>query len=120
TMLSVLFLSVLGTPMPAYGQLEARTTYSGRGTWFHDGLGACGGENTDEDKIVALSPPMYGSGGHCNKRVKITNTANGKTAYGTVRDKCPGCGADDLDMSIGLFEELGNLSTGVLHISWDF
>ena len=85
-----------------------------QGTWFYDGLGACGKWNTDEDKIVALSIEMYGTGGHCNQvsalsplilsshilfqHVKITNAANGKTAYGTVRDKCQACGLNDLGM----------------------
>lgn len=69
--------------------------------------------------------------------VEVTNTANGKTAYGLVRDKCPGCGQYGLggptlhvvagcllirvqDMSIGLFEKLGDLNTGVLPITWHF
>ena len=30
------------------------------------------------------------------QKVKIRNTANGKTATATVRDECPGCGANDI------------------------
>ena len=28
--------------------------------------------------------------------MQITNTANGKSAYGKVRDECPGCGEYDI------------------------
>ena len=73
----------------------------------------------------------------------ITNTANGKSAYGKVRDECPGCGSYDIgehprapsafvsallltpslacaDMSPSLFKELGSLDTGVLKVSWHY
>ena len=74
--------------------------------------------------------------------MQITNTANGKTAYGKVRDECMGCGSYDIgqsrsphnfsrsradappftctDMSPSLFEELGSLDTGVLSVSWHY
>ena len=29
----------------------------------------------------------------------ITNTANGKSAWGKVRDACPGCGPNDIGQS---------------------
>lgn len=53
-----------------------------------------------------------------------------------VRDECESCGPDDLgmpmplfwmrsligiqDMSTGLFEQIGDLSTGVLSIAWEY
>ncbi|KAF8554687.1 hypothetical protein OG21DRAFT_1508695 [Imleria badia] len=120
TVISALFLTVLGVPTSSDNQLEARRTYAGRGTWFNDGLGACGLTNKDSDIIVALPVDEYDRGAHCNQWVKITNIANGKTAYGLVRDECPGCGQYGLDMSIGLFEKLGDLNTGVLSIDWNF
>ena len=73
--------------------------------------------------------------------MEITNKKNGKKALGLVRDSCPGCGDGDIgafyarivtpglanltygrfaDMSPSLFEELGDLDTGVLTVSWDF
>ncbi len=75
------------------------------------------------------------------QKVSIKNLANGKTATATVRDSCPGCGSNDIgtdhllvhpcsivsdlsiscaDMSPSLFQELGDLDTGVLNVSWDF
>ncbi|RPD62758.1 hypothetical protein L226DRAFT_323248 [Lentinus tigrinus ALCF2SS1-7] len=111
-----LVCSVLASPI----NLEKRITHSGRGTWFDVGLGACGKTNVNSDKIVAISSAIYGSGGNCEQWMHITNTANGKSAYGKVRDECPGCGAYDIDMSPSLFQELGSLDTGVLKVSWHY
>ncbi|RDX50289.1 hypothetical protein OH76DRAFT_467221 [Lentinus brumalis] len=111
-----LVCSVLASPI----NLEKRVTHTGRGTWFDVGLGACGKTNVNSDKIVAISSAIYGSGGNCEQWMHITNTANGKSAYGLVRDECPGCGAGDIDMSPSLFEELGSLDTGVLKVSWHY
>ncbi|OCH90900.1 hypothetical protein OBBRIDRAFT_729817 [Obba rivulosa] len=120
-LLCALVCSVLGTPVPENANmLEKRITHTGRGTWFDVGLGACGYTNVNSDKIVAISADIYGDGGNCNQYVQVTNTANGKSAWGQTRDKCPGCGAYDLDMSPSLFEELGSLDTGVLEIEWHF
>ena len=74
------------------------------------------------------------------QKVKIRNTANGKTATAIVRDECMGCGSNDIgmsfiyiymmstivltvrlvDMSPSLFEELGDLDEGVLKVTWSF
>lgn len=102
--------------------VEKRQTYTGRGTWFHPGEGNCGQWNTDNDPIVAISLSRYNSnnGANCNQWLKITNTANGNTASAYVRDSCPGCGWNDLDMSPSLFSQLADLSVGELQISWYF
>ncbi|KAF9236492.1 RlpA-like double-psi beta-barrel-protein domain-containing protein-containing protein [Melanogaster broomeanus] len=118
--LSAFFLSVLAAPLPDAKSLDKRTTHYGRGTWFNVGEGACGDWNVNSDSIVAISAQIYGSGGNCGQWVHVTNTANGKSAYGLTRDECESCGAGDLDMSPGLFEQIGDLSTGVLSISWNF
>ncbi|KAI0081549.1 hypothetical protein K474DRAFT_1656335 [Panus rudis PR-1116 ss-1] len=101
--------------------LETRAaTRTGRGTWFNVGLGACGNTDHDSQPVVAISSSIYGNGGNCNQWLKITNKANGKTAYGRVRDACPGCGANDIDMSPSLFQKLGSLDTGVLNVQWEY
>lgn len=85
-------------------------------TWFYVGLGACGYSDVDSSPVVAISAQVYNNGAECNrvslllfhislhcinlhkseKWLQITNTATGATALGQVRDKCPGCGADDI------------------------
>ncbi|TCD63246.1 hypothetical protein EIP91_005802 [Steccherinum ochraceum] len=128
SLLAVLFLTFFAlcgaTPVAVNGTavatLEKRITHTGRGTWFDVGLGACGYHNVNSDPIIAISSDIYGSGGNCNQWITLTNTANGKVASGKVRDECPGCGQYDLDLSPSLFQKLGNLDTGVLHISWHY
>ncbi|RPD65943.1 hypothetical protein L226DRAFT_566434 [Lentinus tigrinus ALCF2SS1-7] len=117
--LFALIVAVIAAPSATPAGIEKRSR-TGRGTWFEVGLGACGKTNKDSDKIIAISSNIYHGGKYCDKKVKIKNTANGKTATATVRDECPSCGSNDIDMSPSLFEELGSLDEGVLKVSWDF
>ncbi|KAN0090815.1 RlpA-like double-psi beta-barrel-containing domain containing protein [Tylopilus felleus] len=124
-LLSAIFLSAPAASMPvnhaARQSGNVTTTFTGEGTWFDVGLGACGFNNVNTDLIVALPTSQYGTGQYCNQYVTITNTQTSKTAFARVRDKCPGCQTGHLDMSPGLFEALGaQLSQGVIPISWGF
>ncbi|KAI0755237.1 riboflavin aldehyde-forming enzyme [Daedaleopsis nitida] len=120
--LFTLIFTVFAAPSGIASDVSAleKRSRTGRGTWFNVGLGACGKTNEDSDKIIAVSSSIYGNGKYCDEKVKIKNTANGKTATATVRDSCPGCGSNDIDMSPSLFEELGSLDTGVLKVTWEF
>ncbi|KAI0826770.1 riboflavin aldehyde-forming enzyme [Trametes gibbosa] len=119
--LFALAFTALASPVGTEGvALLEKRAHTGRGTWFNVGLGACGKTNKDSDKIIAISSKIYNNGAHCDQKVKIKNTANGKTATAIVRDECPGCGSNDIDMSPSLFKKLGNLDTGVLTVSWSF
>ncbi|KAH0832166.1 RlpA-like double-psi beta-barrel-protein domain-containing protein-containing protein [Lanmaoa asiatica] len=136
TVLSIFFLFVLAAPLSFDQALDKRDTQSGTGTWFYDGMGACGYDNSNSDRIVAISSQIYGAGANCNQVsvlacliptshvilqwVYVTNTENEQAAYGMMRDECQSCASGDLDMSIGMFEQLGDLSTGVLPITWYF
>ncbi|KAB5595695.1 putative effector protein [Ceratobasidium theobromae] len=97
--------------------LEKRRT--GRATWFNTGLGACGKVSNDNQLIVALAPGAYAKGKNCGKTITIKNTKNGKSTTAKVLDMCPGCGANDVDLSPAAFKKLGSLSTGVLTVSWN-
>ncbi|CDO68250.1 Distantly related to plant expansins [Trametes cinnabarina] len=118
--LFALLFTTFASPVSIEDATLDKRSRTGRGTWFDVGLGACGKTNKNSDKIIAISSDIYGNGGYCDKKVKIKNTANGKTATAIVRDECPSCGANDIDMSPSLFEELGSLDTGVLKVTWDF
>ncbi|CAE6532464.1 unnamed protein product [Rhizoctonia solani] len=94
---------------------------SGQATWYKPGLGNCGGYNKATDMIVALPMSVYSGGKYCGKRIKITNTSNGKTCYATVVDSCPGCAPADLDVSPSVFKKISkSLDDGVARINWDF
>jgi len=124
--LVLLFVAVCAMPVTldesgeTVQALDKRTAHTGRGTWFYPGLGACGFTDGNNDPVVAISSQRWNNGENCNQWILITNTENGKIAYGRVRDECPGCGSGDLDMSPSLFEQIGALDTGVLSISWHF
>ncbi|PIL31320.1 hypothetical protein GSI_06018 [Ganoderma sinense ZZ0214-1] len=95
--------------------------HTGRGTFFEVGLGACGKVNKDSDHIVAIPSSLFDGGKHCKQTVLIKNKKNGKTAVADVRDSCPGCGPNDLDMSPSLFKSLSaSLNDGVIPVTWHF
>ncbi|KAF7299603.1 hypothetical protein HMN09_00965700 [Mycena chlorophos] len=131
----------LATPLPVPQALERRVTHVGRGTWYDPSgsEGNCGYWDSDSSPVVAISLARYdaNNGANCNQAslssspservsfprqqwIQITNTANGKVAYGKTRDSCVSCDTSSLDMSPSLFEELAPLSTGEITISWHF
>ncbi|KAF8997585.1 RlpA-like double-psi beta-barrel-protein domain-containing protein-containing protein, partial [Cyathus striatus] len=87
------------------------------------GHGNCGGWNSDNDLIVAISKRLYDSGGASNcgqASIRIIDTDNGRSAYGKVVDSCQSCGDNDLDISPALFSQFDNPGKGVLSVSWHF
>ncbi|KAK4688438.1 hypothetical protein P7C73_g1676, partial [Tremellales sp. Uapishka_1] len=100
--------------------LAKRDSFTGRGTFFYVGLGACGQNSVDSDLMVALNTAQYGSGypgPECFKYITIT--ANGVTVSGVeIMDECPTCDYGGLDMSPGLFQRFADESVGVLSITW--
>lgn len=56
----------------------------------------------------------------CGRKVRITNTQNGKTVTATVEDKCPGCqgNPNSLDLSKAAFDAIASEAQGVVPISW--
>ncbi|WYZ41559.1 hypothetical protein EsH8_V_000454 [Colletotrichum jinshuiense] len=101
-------------------------THSGDLTYYAVGLGACGEDDSGKDRtdnIVAISHLVMGaqSNGnpYCGKKVKIT--VNGKSTTATVRDKCMGCAADDIDVSEKCFLEMfDSLGVGRKTVEWSF
>ncbi|KAI8138844.1 RlpA-like double-psi beta-barrel-protein domain-containing protein-containing protein, partial [Fennellomyces sp. T-0311] len=99
---------------------------TGTGTFFTPSTeggstGACGDFNEDDAEIVALvSNEFYGDSSSksdwCGKKVEIT--VDGKSATATITDMCPECKTGDLDMTKAVFQQLGDLETGELDISW--
>ncbi|WWC88032.1 uncharacterized protein L201_002935 [Kwoniella dendrophila CBS 6074] len=97
-------------------------SFSGTGTFYYTGLGACGQMSKDSDFMVALNSAQYGGGypgPQCFKGITIQ--ANGKTVSGvTIMDECPTCGYGSLDLSPGLFQQFADESAGVVSITWWF
>ncbi|EIM82454.1 barwin-like endoglucanase [Stereum hirsutum FP-91666 SS1] len=108
--------------------LLARQSYSGDGTYYSPGLGACGLTNADTDLIVAVSTSLYDSypGATSNPNLNpicgktITATYNGKSVTAAVEDKCYACAEYDLDFSPSAFQQLADESVGRIEITWQF
>jgi len=103
---------------------SSSSAFAGEATWFTQdgGQGACGNFNADSVHLVALQTQLYGNGEYCGKSLVVTNTDNGKSVTCTVQDECPTCNGQkyNLDMSTSAFDSIGDASTGVLNISWEF
>ncbi|KAL8741849.1 MAG: hypothetical protein Q9190_005595 [Brigantiaea leucoxantha] len=55
----------------------------------------------------------------CGRKAEIS--LRGKTAIGTLVDKCPGCSGQSIDLSNALFDELADEAEGrVSNVKWHF
>ncbi|KAJ4413745.1 hypothetical protein N0V82_008334 [Gnomoniopsis sp. IMI 355080] len=103
-------------------QTEKRAALTGKMTYYAPGEGACGVTNTATDMIVAVAPSVYGTYANPNAspacQKSMTINCNGKTVTAAVKDRCAGCGANDIDVSPAVFEVCGALSTGAMTVSW--
>lgn len=97
-------------------------TGTGRMTYYTPGQGSCGATNTASDMVVAVSAATFGTYANPNAspacQMTATITCGKTTVRAAVRDKCPGCGAGDIDVSPAVFKLCGDLSLGVIQVSW--
>jgi expansin (peptidoglycan-binding protein) len=139
TALSLIALSAssaLASPVPGdhkrqYGGGDNNSNYAqqdrnhGAMTYYEVGVGACGHDDSgkgDSENIVAMSSALMGSGSgeYCGRKVRIQGK-DGTAVMATVRDKCPSCEPDELDVSNKVFKEVvGNLGVGRSKVSWSF
>lgn len=101
------------------------TVFSGEGTYYVTGLGACGFYNVDTDHVVAISRVLYDEytqENNPNKNTlcgkKIIVNYNSKSVEVTVVDRCEGCADTDLDLSIEAFSLLADPLLGRIPIFW--
>ncbi|KAJ5496498.1 hypothetical protein N7463_008485 [Penicillium fimorum] len=108
------------THSPAAGQ-----AFGGDLTWYNTGLGACGWFDNEGDHICAVSHIVF-------DRANVDGNSNHNTLCGwlihiqrgdrgidvTLVDRCEGCGEFDVDVSRGVFEQLGNIDEGRVHTDW--
>ena len=102
-------------------------TYSGDGTYYDTGLGACGITSNNSEFVVALSHELYDSvnvGGNPNNNPycgrKINVYRGDKSVQVTVVDRCPGCSYYSLDLSPAAFNVLGTEAEGRIPITWSW
>ncbi|WVQ77323.1 hypothetical protein IAR50_007007 [Cryptococcus sp. DSM 104548] len=95
-------------------------TFTGVGTFYSTGLGACGTTSTDSDYLVALNSAQYGSGYPGPQCFKTITISDGSTSVSgiTILDECPTCDYGSLDLSPSLFTRFADEDTGTIHITW--
>ncbi|KAM9902420.1 hypothetical protein OXX69_008333 [Metschnikowia pulcherrima] len=101
--------------------------FSGDGTYYDTGLGACGWTNTDTDYIAAIGHGLfdeYTPNGNPNRNTlcgkKIIAHYEGKSVEVTAVDRCEGCSPYDLDFSPAAFDQLADASLGRIQITWSW
>ena len=106
-------------PVSAATSAVSDLVTGGFATFFYQmgGYGACGKVNPDSAYIVALALARYGTASNnapdCGRKLRITNTDNGRSVEAVVADACPGCrNYNSLDLSVATFD--GAYSLGKL------
>lgn len=117
TMFDLLGGASTGSAGSAGDTTDDATTHSGDATYFHAGLGSCGGMSADTDYVVAISARIW-TRALCGKQ--ILASSGPRSVAVTIVDTCPGCAAGDLDLSPAAFKRLGNLSDGRIPVTWRF
>ncbi|KAI5900697.1 barwin-like endoglucanase [Schizophyllum commune H4-8] len=122
---AIFALALVATAAPAT-EIEGRAAeISGRATYYlpENNYGACGTRIKNTDYAVALSSDQYGGGSHCGKKLKASSPPhpdNGHSVTVTVRDLCPGCAANSLDLTSSAFQQLAALSVGNIPVTWNW
>jgi len=125
---SAAVVPVLNKQQKMYSFLTRATKrYSGDMTYYDPtvGLGSCGKQGTNSERIVALAADVMANGPNPNNNPKCGKTINiyyqGKTRTGTVFDTCPECVGGSIDVTQVLFEEVAPDGDGRVHgVSWSF
>lgn len=105
-------------------------TFTGDLTYYAPGLGACGVTSTSSDDIVSVSHIIFdaastGSNPNanplCGKKIRIeraSGSGGNNSVDVTVVDRCTGCAAADLDVTLAVFTQLAEEEDGRVQMSW--
>ncbi|KAK8861701.1 hypothetical protein IAR55_002524 [Kwoniella newhampshirensis] len=102
--------------------LVERDSYTGVGTYYFTGLGACGQYSQDSDFMVAMNSAQYGGGYPGPQCFKYITIQSGSKQVGGIQvlDECPTCAYGSLDLSPGLFTQFAGTDAGTIQITWWF
>ncbi|KAL1748849.1 RlpA-like double-psi beta-barrel-protein domain-containing protein-containing protein, partial [Schizophyllum fasciatum] len=99
------------------------SAFSGDGTYYAAGLGACGITNSDTDMIAAIS--STGATGNpnenpiCGKQIRATYGS--ASVVVAITDRCAGCaGGHDIDFTPSAFAQIADQGLGRIQITWEF
>ncbi|KAI6093007.1 RlpA-like double-psi beta-barrel-protein domain-containing protein-containing protein [Hypoxylon rubiginosum] len=106
--------------------------FTGELTYYDPALGACGMQSSSSEDIVSVSHIIFdaasvGSDPNanplCGRTIRVTRDyveaeAGNRSVDVTVVDRCVGCAATDLDLSIAVFTRLAPQESGRVLGSW--
>ncbi|PBC76525.1 chitodextrinase [Streptomyces sp. TLI_235] len=125
-LIGAVVLTVLGVGA-AMAAIPIGQTRTGKMTWYDDaGYGACGTSiNAAAEDLVAVSASWWTAANPNNddlcKGISVEVSYNGRTVTVPVKDKCPTCPADHIDLSKPAFQRLADLDLGTVSgITWKF
>ncbi|KAL1757609.1 RlpA-like double-psi beta-barrel-protein domain-containing protein-containing protein [Schizophyllum commune] len=105
------------------------SAFSGDGTFYAAGLGACGITNSDTDMIAAISSTYFdaypGATGNpnsnpiCGKQIRATYGSSSVVV--AITDRCAGCAGEyDIDFTPSAFSQIADQALGRIEITWEF
>lgn len=96
---------------------------SGTASYYNDaGYGACGTQINAATQMLVAAPaalwttPNPNNDPLCRKSIRVTH--NGKTITVPIKDKCPSCASNKIDLSQPAFARLANTSVGIINVTW--
>jgi expansin (peptidoglycan-binding protein) len=110
----------------AFADIPIGQTINGNMTYYNDaGYGACGTYiNAASEDLVAVSSQWWTTANPNNdplcQGVSVKVTYNGKTITVPVKDKCPSCAKEHIDLSQAAFQKLAPLDLGNVAVTWSF
>ncbi|KAI1764855.1 RlpA-like double-psi beta-barrel-protein domain-containing protein-containing protein [Hypoxylon sp. FL1150] len=106
--------------------------FTGELTYYEPALGACGVQSSSSEDIVSVSHVIFDAASNgsdpndntlCGRTIRVTRDyveaqAGNQSVDVTVVDRCVGCAATDLDLSIAVFTRLAPQESGRVLGSW--
>ena len=96
---------------------------SGTASYYNDaGYGACGTKINAATELLVAAPaalwttPNPNNDPLCRKSIRVTY--NGRTITVPIKDKCPSCASNKIDLSQPAFSRLANTSVGIINVTW--
>ncbi|EFA83858.1 hypothetical protein PPL_02928 [Heterostelium album PN500] len=117
----ILSISSLSQAVP-FGQV-----FNGIASFYNNpGLGSCGSQIDAGTEMLVAAPAAHWTSGNpnsdplCTENVYIKVTYNGNVITVPVKDKCPSCPPNKIDLSKPAFAQLANLDVGIIQITWEY
>jgi hypothetical protein len=119
--------AALGAASSNPGRIPIGQAIDGTATYYNDaGYGACGTSIDAGSELLVAVPPAYWTTANPNvdplcSGISVQVSYRGTTLTVPVRDKCPSCEPNDIDLSEPAFARLADPSLGVLSgLTWTF